>query len=95
MTFSSLLSKSESLSLFETSKWLTIIYYNLDPIYWNDKKKEWSKDALSQDKTPLRVVYYLDKNAPAGSSKRLKVCGVMTHSTVDANNEGKDSFQKC
>ncbi|KAH8714859.1 Ribonuclease/ribotoxin [Phaeosphaeriaceae sp. PMI808] len=63
------------------------------PIYWDAAKKEWKKDELSggQDKTPLRVVYFEDK----GNSKRPKICGVMTHSKVDKNNQGKDFFQKC
>lgn len=64
-----------------------------DPIYWDSAKKEWKKDDLSagQDKTPLRVVYFEDK----GNSNRPKICGVMTHSKVDENNQGKDFFQIC
>ncbi|KAI0888558.1 Ribonuclease/ribotoxin [Annulohypoxylon maeteangense] len=69
------------------------------PIYWNDKKvngkmPEWQKDAQSngQAKTPLRVVYIVDNGT---HDKRPKVCGVMTHSTVDKEFQGKDFFQKC
>ncbi|KAI0128087.1 Ribonuclease/ribotoxin [Hypoxylon sp. NC0597] len=63
------------------------------PIYW-DNKKEWKKDDPSsgQDKTPLRVVYIQDNGT---HDKRPKVCGVMTHSEVDQDFQGKDFFQKC
>lgn len=65
----------------------------LDPIYWDALKKEWKKDDPSKDqsKTPLRVVYFEDK----GNSNRPKICGVMTHSKVDKNYQGKDFFQIC
>ncbi|KAI1098753.1 Ribonuclease/ribotoxin [Jackrogersella minutella] len=69
------------------------------PIYWSDKKQngkvqEWKKDDASsgQDKTPLRVVYIQDNGT---HDKRPKVCGVMTHSEVDKDFQGKDFFQKC
>ncbi|CAI6336889.1 unnamed protein product [Periconia digitata] len=64
------------------------------PIYWDDLKKEWKKDEASKDqaKTPLRIVYLKDKGSHDG---RPKLCGVMTHSEVDANNQGKDFFVKC
>ncbi|KAK7917599.1 hypothetical protein PG985_011207 [Apiospora marii] len=64
------------------------------PIYWDSKGKEWNKDKLSKDqdgKTPLRVVYFKDP----GNSNRPKVCGVMTHSEVDKDFQGKKFFQKC
>ena len=54
---------------------------------------EWKKDELSktQEKTPLRVVYFEDK----GNSNRPKICGVMTHSKVEKNFQGTAFFQKC
>ncbi|KAI1208481.1 Ribonuclease/ribotoxin [Annulohypoxylon truncatum] len=63
------------------------------PIYW-DGKTEWQKDGQSsgQSKTPLRVVYIMDNGT---HDKRPKVCGVMTHSEVDKDYQGKDFFQKC
>ncbi|KAK7973361.1 hypothetical protein PG996_007588 [Apiospora saccharicola] len=64
------------------------------PIYWDAKGKEWDKDKLSKNqdgKTPLRVVYFKDP----GNSNRPKVCGVMTHSEVDKDFQGKKFFQKC
>ncbi|KAK6839466.1 hypothetical protein PG989_016159 [Apiospora arundinis] len=64
------------------------------PIYWDKKGKEWDKNKLSKDqdgKTPLRVVYFQDP----GNSNRPKVCGVMTHSEVDKDFQGKKFFQKC
>ncbi|KAI0892732.1 Ribonuclease/ribotoxin [Annulohypoxylon nitens] len=69
------------------------------PIYWDDKKvngkvQEWQKDSPSsgQAKTPIRVVYIVDNGT---HDKRPKVCGVMTHSEVDKDFQGKDFFQKC
>ncbi|KAH5426431.1 hypothetical protein HBI47_118860 [Parastagonospora nodorum] len=63
------------------------------PIFWDTAKMEWKKDELSktQEKTPLRVVYFEDK----GNSNRPKICGVMTHSKVEKNFQGTAFFQKC
>ncbi|KAI2465021.1 Ribonuclease/ribotoxin [Annulohypoxylon bovei var. microspora] len=65
------------------------------PIYWQSSKvDEWQKDSVSsgQAKTPLRVVYIVDNGT---HDKRPKVCGVMTHSEVDKDHQGKGFFQKC
>ncbi|KAI1653071.1 Ribonuclease/ribotoxin [Daldinia decipiens] len=72
------------------------------PIYWegmkeNGKTKAWKKDQKSsgQTKTPIRVVYIQDNGT---HEKRLKVCGVMTHSKVVQEGDGfrgEDYFQKC
>nr|AJF93387.1 hirsutellin toxin [Hirsutella thompsonii]AJF93388.1 hirsutellin toxin [Hirsutella thompsonii] len=62
------------------------------PIYWVGKNAEWAKDVkTSQQKggpTPIRVVY-------ANSRGAVQYCGVMTHSKVDKNNQGKEFFEKC
>ncbi|KAI0116927.1 Ribonuclease/ribotoxin [Daldinia grandis] len=74
------------------------------PIYWEATKgkkgtKEWQKNERSdsQTKTPLRVVYMRDNST---HDKRIKVCGVMTHSKVvavkdDGGFRGEAFFQKC
>jgi hypothetical protein len=61
------------------------------PIFWEGaKQKEWQKDtkSKSQEKTPIRVVY-------ANKNGAIDYCGIMTHSEVDKNFQGKDFFQKC
>ena len=61
------------------------------PIFWEGaKQKEWQKDtkSKSQEKTPIRVVY-------ANKNGGIDYCGIMTHSEVDKDYQGKDFFQKC
>lgn len=72
------------------------------PVYWVGFKKEgvkqkdidkgWLKDGKSGQQplgsTPLRGVY-------ANVNGGIYFCGVMTHSTVTANNQGKGFFQLC
>ncbi|KAM5354692.1 hypothetical protein ACJ41O_001339 [Fusarium nematophilum] len=63
------------------------------PIYWVEKKGvEWEKDVKTDKQrggsTPIRVVY-------SNSNGGIEYCGVMTHSTVNANNQGSAFFQKC
>jgi hypothetical protein len=52
---------------------------------------EWQKDVKTDKqkmKTPVRVVY-VNQNGGA------KYCGVMTHSEVDADFQGKKFFEHC
>jgi ribonuclease/clavin/mitogillin len=51
---------------------------------------KWQKEKLTsgQPATPLRVVFSNCCGAPV-------LCGVMTHSKVDANGVGSDFFTKC
>lgn len=61
------------------------------PIFWKGaNQKEWKKDTKTkdQDKTPIRVVY-------ANKNGGVSYCGVMTHSEVDKNYQGKGFFEKC
>ncbi|EGO22478.1 hypothetical protein SERLADRAFT_473356 [Serpula lacrymans var. lacrymans S7.9] len=61
------------------------------PVFWvGAKQKEWQKDTKTsgQEKTPIRVVY-------ANVNGGIYYCGVMTHSEVDKNYQGKAFFEKC
>ncbi|KLU91503.1 hypothetical protein MAPG_10021 [Magnaporthiopsis poae ATCC 64411] len=62
------------------------------PVYWEGIKGDWQKDTKTDKQpngpTPLRAVY---ANANGG----IVFCGVMTHSTVTAKNQGKAFFQLC
>jgi hypothetical protein len=61
------------------------------PVFWDGAKQtQWQKDTKSKDqgKTPIRVVY-------ANKNGGIVYCGIMTHSEVDKNYQGKDFFQKC
>jgi len=61
------------------------------PVFWEGaKQKEWKKDTKSkeQEKTPIRVVY-------ANKNGGIVYCGIMTHSEVDKDFQGKAFFQKC
>jgi len=61
------------------------------PVFWEGaKQKEWKKDTKtsSQEKTPIRVVY-------ANKNGGIVYCGIMTHSEVDKDYQGKAFFEKC
>ncbi|KAN0072018.1 Ribonuclease/ribotoxin [Elaphomyces granulatus] len=61
------------------------------PVFWEGaKQKEWQKDtkSSSQEKTPIRVVY-------ANKNGGIVYCGIMTHSNVDKDYQGKGAFEKC
>ncbi|KAH6644823.1 Ribonuclease/ribotoxin [Boeremia exigua] len=66
------------------------------PVFWQGSKGrsgqlEWDKDLKTSKqkmKTPLRVVY-VNQNGGA------KYCGIMTHSEVTDEYQGKDFFQRC
>jgi hypothetical protein len=61
------------------------------PVYWTGAKaKSWQKDkkTAGQEKTPIRVVY-------ANKSGTAIYCGIMTHSEVDKDYQGKKFFEKC
>jgi hypothetical protein len=61
------------------------------PVFWEGaKQKQWQKDTKSKDqeKTPIRVVY-------ANTRGGIVYCGIMTHSEVDKDFQGKAYFQKC
>ncbi|KAL8364885.1 hypothetical protein RB595_003934 [Gaeumannomyces hyphopodioides] len=62
------------------------------PIYWEGVKGDWQKDTKTDKQpngaTPIRTVY-------ANVNGGIFFCGVMTHSTVTSNNQGKSFFQLC
>ncbi|KAJ2979887.1 hypothetical protein NQ176_g2976 [Zarea fungicola] len=62
------------------------------PIYQVGKNAQWEENTLTAAQpggpTPLRTVF---ANAAGG----VIFCGVMTHSTVDAENRGHDFFERC
>ncbi|PSN61562.1 hypothetical protein BS50DRAFT_504383, partial [Corynespora cassiicola Philippines] len=66
------------------------------PVFWVGSKGkngqlEWAKDLKTSKQamnTPIRVVY-------ADNKGTAKYCGVMTHSEVTADFQGKKFFEKC
>lgn len=62
------------------------------PIYQVGKSAQWEVNTLTSAQkggpTPLRTVF-------ANGSGGVIFCGVMTHSTVDADNRGHDFFERC
>ncbi|KAI1394269.1 Ribonuclease/ribotoxin [Hypoxylon trugodes] len=61
------------------------------PVFWEGaNQKTWriNDKTKNQDKTPIRVVY-------ANNNGNVVYCGIMTHSEVDSNYQGKGYFQKC
>ncbi|EJT72455.1 hypothetical protein GGTG_09321 [Gaeumannomyces tritici R3-111a-1] len=62
------------------------------PIYWVGKNGDWQKDVKTEKQpggaTPIRTVY-------ANVNGAIIFCGVMTHSSVTAENQGTQRFQRC